>query len=865
MDELERALREHFGFEKFRPGQREVIEHILARRHTLAVLPTGGGKSLCYQLTAQLLPGVTLVVSPLIALMQDQVEALMDRGFDNVTFLSSALTPSETGRRYHEIEGGRYKLIYVAPERCDSPRFQQLVRNLEIDLVVIDEAHCISQWGHDFRPHYRTLLARVPELKRATLLALTATATPVVQNDIVAALALPAMERVIADFNRPNLRFEVIRVDGREEKEAQLIRLLEGNDEPAIVYASTRKEATAAYQLLQAYGLSVCLYHAGLEPEERAQSQHEFLQGARRIIAATVAFGMGIDKPDIRRVIHCNIPGSLENYYQEVGRAGRDGEPAICTLLYSQPDVRIQRFLIEQAYPDPQVMLHLYGMLREAHPLPVAVSDLVTASRLPEITVNAALQLLYDQHWLQLTPEGKYSLAQPSAAQPKVDIKPLNERRRRANDRLHKMIEYAAGNTCRRAHILNYFGQYFTPPCSGCDVCCAANEARAIAGKPAAEAPAAEANAASDRVARIILQAAADFQGRLGRSLIAYVLCGSRRKRIMELGLERSKHYAALGHHSHDRVMVWIDELIKQQLLRTTAEEYPRLLITEAGRRALAAEALLPLSGFASRSATAQGRGAKARPQQTNAEAVHALTEKLKRWRREKASALSVPAYVILHDSVLNDIAQQQPRTLDELSVIKGIGPSKLESLGAEILALIQSLPTPSQETAAVQEIAPPALSSPPPPSDLRLQIEIWRQGGRQPSVKALLAALDSLYETSREELIVVISVLRDLGVTAATDSLLDLLHETTDGNLLTAICAAIGPLGVSEAEPDLLQLLEDQRAGVRRAAARALGHLRSQAARTRLEQLANEDRSESVRLAARAAITLLEDGAIAN
>ncbi|MGQ0556431.1 MAG: RecQ family ATP-dependent DNA helicase [Nitrospiraceae bacterium] len=354
MDDLTRQLSERFGFAAFRPGQEAVIRAVLAGRDAMAVMPTGQGKSLCYQMPATLLPGLTLVISPLIALMQDQVAAMKQRKIAAAAFHSS-LTGIEKNRVMQDLQQRRLQLLYVAPERMQHEGFLRLLRSLWVSLLVVDEAHCISQWGHDFRPDYLKIGRLRQELTSPPCLALTATATARVQTDLSQRLSLRDPFRLVAGFRRANLALSVHLAQSRHDKLSTLGRLVRETEKGTIlVYCATRRAVEEVAAWLGQSHPSVGYYHAGLSDEERRIVHEEFRRGTVRILAATNAFGMGIDKPDVRLVVHFDIPGSLEAYYQEVGRAGRDGRPAACALLFHERDLATQEYFIEQASKDPE-------------------------------------------------------------------------------------------------------------------------------------------------------------------------------------------------------------------------------------------------------------------------------------------------------------------------------------------------------------------------------------------------------------------------------------------------------------------------------------------------------------------------------
>ena len=396
--DLERTLNERFGLERFRAGQREVIEDVIAGRDVLCVMPTGGGKSLCYQLPSLLLAGPTLVVSPLIALMKDQVDALLARGL-RATLLNSTLDPAEQRTRLAEIEAGQFDLVYVAPERFRSHRFVEIMTRVRPALLAVDEAHCISEWGHDFRPDYARIGHARRQIGSPPCIALTATATEIVRRDIAEQLGLREPTQYVTGFDRPNLSYAVVDARKEADKLAALAETLRQRPGSAIVYASSRArcESVGAYLQSELRRPSV-IYHAGLTREERADAQDRFMSGQVQTVVATNAFGMGVDKSDIRSVIHFNLPGTLEAYYQEAGRAGRDGDSAHCLLLYAPGDRFLQEMFIENEYPPPDAVFRVYDYLRglDADPIELTHAEILESSRvdLKESAIGTALKIL---------------------------------------------------------------------------------------------------------------------------------------------------------------------------------------------------------------------------------------------------------------------------------------------------------------------------------------------------------------------------------------------------------------------------------------------------------------------------------------
>jgi ATP-dependent DNA helicase RecQ len=463
---LQREAGRRFGVSKFRPGQRELMEAVLRGRDALGMLPTGGGKSLTYQIPALFLPRAVVVVSPLISLMQDQQEKAEAARIE-VAKLDSTLSTSEERDAVEEIASGANDLIYVTPERLENPEHVAPLKERGVSLLVVDEAHCVSQWGHDFRPAYLALADAARALGRPPILALTATATPEVIDDIVRQLGMKEVEIVHTGVDRPNLFIEVRRTVNRAMKEQALLETLDRGDGSGIVYCATVRKVDELHRWLRGQGVPAGRYHGQLAASEREEMQQRFMGGELRVIVATNAFGLGIDKPDIRFVAHWNFPGSVEAWYQEAGRAGRDGKPARVTLLYRLEDKRIQSYFLGGKYPTREESQAVFRAAANAR----SMKALAEALELPEKRVKVIVAQLVGAGVVERRGRSLVKTGELDAEALGRMLSAYEERQTGDRERLQTMMRFAQSPLCRRRLLREYFGEERGEDCGNCDNC----------------------------------------------------------------------------------------------------------------------------------------------------------------------------------------------------------------------------------------------------------------------------------------------------------------------------------------------------------------------------------------------------------
>ena len=675
------ALQQHFGYTAFRAGQERAIASVLEGNDTLVVLPTGGGKSLCYQVPAMMLPGLTVVVSPLISLMKDQVDALAARDLP-ATFVNSTLSSGEVSDRLARVRRGDVKLLYVAPERFDVGSLAERLCDVGVSLFAVDEAHCVSEWGHDFRPSYLRLAQVRARLGAPPAVALTATATPHVRTDIARQLQMERAQTIITGFDRTNLRLHVLATRTEQEKDDALVEIMREHEGLAIVYAATRKAVERIATTLQRARIASAAYHAGLDDVHRREVQEQFMRGEVRAIVATNAFGMGIDKADVRLVVHHAMPGTLEAYYQEAGRAGRDGRDAGVYLLHAFQDRFTHEFFIKGAHPDRAVVEQVYArMQREADASGQVTEDPEElAARIPgKVTsreVEGALRILAAAGAYRNDPE------EGSRVHVRMLATPERITRELGDEPLHlellRSLWRAAGKALQEGATVDLDR---LPPGFG--------------GAQGA-LPLLEHLQARQFVAMTRLEGGARLTDR-SRALADFSIDWAaldRRRRAELAKLDTMQQYA----YARNCRRAFVLRYFGDPSARATCGNCDVCLGLKQPARAASPAAAAPRKR-ADKSRRAGSAGAGARPAGDDLPALNPHEERLlgrlRALRTELARAESVPAYVIFPDRTLAEMAVRRPRTEHALGEIRGVGPTKLERYGARFLAVMRDADEP--------------------------------------------------------------------------------------------------------------------------------------------------------------------------